>query len=106
SEWRKGVASLQRLMTVYLHPQEEHLYRAGSTPQEKESGVVVSVKDITFRYPGTLRPILSNYDLELNYGERLGVVGPIGTGKSTLLAIMSGLERRLETGKVEFLGKN
>src|SRR5690606_7871662 len=32
--------------------------------------------------------------------------GPIGTGKSTLLSIMSGLERRLDTGKVEFLGKN
>src|SRR5690606_22653378 len=85
---------------------EEHLYKEGKAPEEKDSGVVVSVKDITFRYPGTLRPILNNYDLELHYGERLGVVGPIGTGKSTLLSIMSGLERRLDTGKVEFLGKN
>src|SRR5690606_32323691 len=100
----KGVASLQRLMTFYLHPQEEHLFRDGAeVPTNTEKAV--TLEGISFRYPGNPRYILENFDLVLDQGESLVIVGASGTGKSTLLAIMAGLERRFEDGQVRFMGR-
>ncbi len=105
SEWRKGAASLQRLMTVYMHPQEEYLFRAGAKVPSSWTGSAVTLEGVSFRYPGNARYILQDIDLQLGQGEKLGIVGPIGTGKSTLLAIMAGLERRFENGQVRFMGR-
>ena len=41
----------------------------------------------------------------LKKGERLGITGPIGAGKSTLISILTGLERGVTNGKVELFGK-
>lgn len=106
SEWRKGVASLQRLMTVFLHPPEEHLYRAGADIPKNSKLSVIKLTDISFRYPGSIHSVLNDFNLELKAGEKLGLVGAIGTGKSTLVGIMSGLERRVENGNVEFFERS
>lgn len=103
SEWRKGVSSLQRVMTIFLHPKEESLFRTGESVKEHHQGAVIELTDVTFRYPGHPRMVLENINLTLHLGEKLGIVGAIGTGKSTLLAIMAGLERRLDTGHVRFM---
>lgn len=43
--------------------------------------------NITFRYPGG-RPVFEDFRLEITSGERVGLVGPSGGGKSTLLALL------------------
>jgi ATP-binding cassette subfamily B protein len=43
--------------------------------------------DVTFRYPGG-RPVLEDFRLEIASGERVGLVGPSGGGKSTLLSLL------------------
>lgn len=48
--------------------------------------------------------IIDGVDLDVRYGEVLGLVGPNGAGKSTLLAGMSG-ELEATAGKVELAGK-
>ncbi|PJJ76896.1 macrolide transport system ATP-binding/permease protein [Sediminihabitans luteus] len=45
-------------------------------------------QDIAFSYPG--RDVLSHVDVAVSPGTRLGVVGENGTGKSTLLRVLSG----------------
>jgi ATP-binding cassette subfamily B protein len=37
-----------------------------------------------FRYPGSVRPVLEDFDLEIPAGRIVAVVGPNGAGKSTL----------------------
>jgi len=46
------------------------------------------------------RTILSGIDLELDRGERIGIVGPNGAGKTTLLRLMLG-ELEPDTGRIE-----
>ena len=51
---------------------------------------LLSARDIKKSFGGRL--ILDGLDLELADGMRVGVLGPNGGGKSTLLAILAGLE--------------
>jgi zinc transport system ATP-binding protein len=51
--------------------------------------IVISLKDVNFSYTGP--PVLTHINLEVARGEFLGLVGPNGGGKSTLLKIILGL---------------
>lgn len=59
---------------------------------------------VSFTYPGAGAPALQNVSLRVEAGERLGVIGPNGGGKSTLLKIALGLLRG-HTGAVRVLGR-
>ena len=52
--------------------------------------VVVSVESLNFAYrPGA--PVIQDLSLEVQAGERMGIVGPNGAGKTTLLLLIAGL---------------
>ena len=59
--------------------------------EREENRIPVSVKKITFRYPGTSRTIISNLSLDIAKGERFLIVGENGAGKSTLLKLIAGV---------------
>ena len=49
------------------------------------------VNKVTFKYPGKDKIVLNNLNLSFEKGKIYGIKGPSGTGKSTLLNIISGL---------------
>ena len=49
----------------------------------------IAFNDITYTYPGTDTPALSNINLTIPQGKTIAVVGPNGCGKSTLLGMIS-----------------
>lgn len=51
---------------------------------------VVELRGVGHRYAGVDAPVLTDVDLLIEPGARLGVVGANGTGKSTLLDIVAG----------------
>ena len=54
----------------------------------------LEIKSLFFAYPGKNNAwILSDYNFEVEAGERVGIAGPSGKGKSTLLRIIAGLEQ-------------
>lgn len=65
---------------------------------------ILSVRDLTFRYPGSDVPVLDKVSFDVSPGEFVAVVGPSGSGKSTLLGAVSGL-RRVTDGAVELRGE-
>ena len=51
----------------------------------------VSLKNITFYYPGTSEPALENISLEVQEGETIAIVGSSGAGKTTLVDLILGI---------------
>ena len=68
-----------------------------------ERSVVARLQGVTHRYGRTTA--VDRLDLELLAGRLVGFIGPDGVGKSTVLALISGV-RKVQSGSVEVLGKD
>ena len=64
---------------------------------------VASLKNVTQRYGNVVA--LDSINLEVPAQRMIGVIGPDGVGKSTLLGIIAGV-RRMQSGDVQVLGGN
>jgi len=51
----------------------------------------IEFRNVTFSYPGQQTPALSNVSFRLGAGERVGLIGRIGSGKSTVEKLILGL---------------
>jgi len=65
--------------------------------------IVIKVNNVSFGYEGP--KVLSDVSLEIRRGEFIGVVGPNGGGKSTLLKLILGLLEP-DTGTITVLGNS
>lgn len=66
---------------------------------------LLDVEGLAYRWPGRAGFTLAVPRLTLGVGERLLLIGPSGTGKSTLLALIAGIVVPRE-GKVSLLGSD
>ncbi len=55
---------------------------------------MIQVQDIDFRYPGSKHLVFRDFSLNLKENNIYGLLGKNGTGKSTLLYLISGLMRQ------------
>lgn len=53
----------------------------------------IEFRDVSFTYPGEDRPALRNVNFRIGPGERVAIVGRVGSGKSTLQRLILGLYR-------------
>ena len=51
----------------------------------------ITLREVSFRYPGALRPAVDGLCLGISKDTSLGVIGPTGSGKSTLVDLLLGL---------------
>ncbi|HLB31643.1 MAG TPA: ABC transporter ATP-binding protein [Gammaproteobacteria bacterium] len=82
-----GLDSVRRILDQPLNAQDaRHL-------PESERGRLFregfAVRDLSFTYPGASEPVLKNINLEIRPGQRIGILGRIGSGKSTLVNCMN-----------------
>lgn len=61
---------------------------------------MIKVSDLKFKYVGQKSPVFNGFNLEIEPGKIYGLLGENGTGKSTLLYLLSGLLRPA-SGRVE-----
>ena len=64
---------------------------------------ILSIKDLSFEYDKD-KEIFSKINLEIFEGEILGILGPSGIGKSSLLRLITGLESP-KSGEILFKGE-
>src|SRR5215204_1058437 len=79
--------------------------RNPGTGTRSDGSLAVSCEALTFSYPGSESKALSDVSFELRPGEYVGVVGPNGGGKSTLVRLLNGLLRP-ESGRVLVSGRD
>jgi ribosome-dependent ATPase len=71
------------------------------SPAAPASTPVVSIKDVTHHYGDTVA--LDGLSLDIPSGIMVGIIGPDGVGKSTLMALIAG-SKKMQKGKVIALG--
>ena len=70
---------------------------------QRVSSPAVEFESVSFAYPGAPSPALENVSLRVLPGERLGILGPNGGGKSTMIKLLLGLIEPVN-GRVRVLG--
>lgn len=51
---------------------------------------IIRVSKMSFQYPGTPKPQISDINFQCSLGSRIAVIGPNGAGKSTLINVLTG----------------
>jgi elongation factor 3 len=51
---------------------------------------IIRVSNMSFQYPGTSKPQISDINFQCSLGSRIAVIGPNGAGKSTLVNVLTG----------------
>ncbi len=75
-----------------------------SATAEVAGDPVAELSGVAFRYPGAAQPALEGVDLRIGPRDFLGVIGPNGGGKTTLLKLLIGLVDPSE-GTVRVFGR-
>ncbi len=82
---QRGLASYKRLKELF---DEEEIPEFDKIDDGKEIGDGIEAKNLTFRYKDAMRNALEDISFTVKPGGMLGVVGPTGGGKSTLLSLL------------------
>jgi ATP-binding cassette subfamily B protein len=86
--FQRGMASMQRLHEVWSVEPDVRVDDEGAAPAAASRGDL-EIRDLTFAYEGSTRPVLQNVSLSVQHGQTIGIVGRTGSGKSTLLSLIS-----------------
>lgn len=78
---------------------------AGPTPEEISTDIHLQVENLYFKYPTSSELILNAISFRLKKGEKLGIIGRTGSGKTTLISALLHLYP-IESGVVLINGKN
>lgn len=83
---RTAFAALEELMGTQTDTKQDVDY----VRQSNLSGAI-SFKNVSFRYPGEADWVLRNVSFDIQPGEKVAILGKIGSGKSTLTRLILGL---------------
>ncbi|WP_288887130.1 ABC-F family ATP-binding cassette domain-containing protein [uncultured Eubacterium sp.] len=76
-------------------------FRISLTPEFESGNDVLNISNMSVKFDDASTALFNDVNFEIKKGERIAIIGENGTGKSTLLKIITGNFRKF-TGDVEF----
>src|SRR5262249_44782133 len=87
--FQRGAAAMGRIRAVLdLEAERDVAPGANGAPAQ---GAALELRGVSFRYPGTDRLVLRGVDLQVRAGETVAIVGRTGSGKTTILHLVTRL---------------
>lgn len=100
---KRAQISYRRLNKVFELDTEKVNVREKEIENRLEGNI--TIKNLNFHYPEVMENALENINIELKKGETLGIIGTIGSGKTTLMNLLTRLYS-IPRGKIEIDGKD
>lgn len=86
---RQATISL-RILNGIMNQPEDRPQTAGFVNRQIRTGAVV-FENVSFAYPGTDHMVIDGLGFSIRPGERVGIIGRIGSGKTTVGRLLGGL---------------
>jgi ATP-binding cassette, subfamily B, bacterial PglK len=101
----KGARGATSTFFEILHHLEEQSERITLSINNDLDSSVIRFREVSFRYPSSDKNALSEFSSEFKTGEFTAIVGPTGSGKSTLIDLMLGVLRPTH-GSISVFGRD
>jgi len=82
--WSKGEASANRVADALATPEDLTVQPAG---EQEEAASHIEFRNVSFSYTGT-GAFINALNFRLEHGQTLGILGPTGSGKSTIISLL------------------
>lgn len=103
ARWKRAQISYKRLDQVFQLEREKITVERQEIKERLEGNI--TIQNLNFNYPGMLEKALENINIELKKGETLGIIGTIGSGKTTLMNLLTRLYN-IPNGKILIDGRD
>lgn len=85
--YQRSKSSAKRVNEIFERPPEK--YTKDEPIVQEPINFDIEIRNLTFYYPGEDRPALDNISFKINNGVSGGIVGSVGSGKSTILKLLT-----------------
>ncbi|MFY9486389.1 MAG: ABC transporter ATP-binding protein [Bacillota bacterium] len=107
--WQSAFASMDRLDDVFVSKTDivdtPEAIEWGNTVQDKRLRGDITVRNLSFSYPGSKTQALKDISFDLKAGQTLAIIGPTGSGKTTLINLLLRLYP-VERGRIFLDGRD
>ena len=103
ARFKRAQISYQRLDKVFALEREKITVRKINIKEKLEGKI--EIKNLNFHYPDMIDKALDNINIEIKKGETLGIIGTIGSGKTTLMNLLTRLYS-IPNGKIKIDGRD
>ena len=87
--WPRASISAERIQEVLTT--ESSVVVSGKPTPLTQIEPTLELRNVEFRYPGAAQPVLQNISFKIKAGETLAIIGSTGSGKTTLVNLISRL---------------
>ena len=84
AQLQTAMAAARRLITLIDEPMEQEPHPPKHLPEGKTA---IAFRDVSFHYLPE-RPLIEHFNLDVQPGQRIAIVGPTGCGKTTLINLL------------------
>lgn len=99
------ITQMERVDDVMSYPNDPCFAANKSLDQQEKLSGHVKMEHVTFGYSRFDPPLIEDFNMEIQAGQKIAFVGGSGCGKSTLVKLLTGLNQ-VWSGSIQFDGKD